>query len=108
MEAAEASWERNGSLGLNGGMGILDLFWAFMAQRVVLKFLKLPFVLLLLRDSDEEVEAEGSEDAMGKCRGVVAMVFVCVFFFFFGFVISVFCVVKIREIIWVFFFFFLF
>ena len=55
-------------------MGILDLFWALMAQRVVLKFLKLPIVLLLLRNDDKEVEAEGSEEATGKCRRVVAMI----------------------------------
>ena len=104
LEAAEASWERNGSLGLNGGMGILDLFWAFMAQRVVLKFLKLPFVLLLLRDCDEEVEAEGSEDAMGKCRGVVAMVFVCVFFFFLGLIFLFFVWWKSEKLYGFFFF----
>ena len=52
-----------------------------MAQMVVLKFLKLPIVVLLLRDCDKEVEAEGSEEAIGKCRGVVAMMcffWVCV------------------------------
>ena len=55
-----------------------------MAQMVVLKFLKLPIVVLLLRDCDKEVEAEGSEEAIGKCRGVVAMMcffWVCVFVF---------------------------
>ena len=58
-------------------------------------------MLLLLRDCDKEVEAEGSEEAVGKCRGVVAMV--C----FFGVCVCVFCVVKIGEIIWFFFIFYI-
>jgi hypothetical protein len=61
VAATEASFEINGSLGFIGGKGSLPLLWAFMAQKV-LKF-------LLLRDC-AEVEADGSEDAMGKCRAV--------------------------------------
>ena len=87
---------------LDFGGTLVILFWALMAQRVVLKILKLPIVLLLLRDCDKEVEAEGSEEAVGKCRGVVAMV--CFFWVY----VSVFCVVKIREIMGFFFLFFLF
>lgn len=83
LAATEASLERKGSLGLNGGMGILELFWVFMAQRVVvvvllksLLILVVVVVVVLLRecDDEEEVEADESEEAMGKCRVVVAMV----------------------------------
>jgi hypothetical protein len=82
LAATEASLERKGSLGLNGGMGILELFWVFMAQRVVVVVLLKSLLILvvvvvvLLRecDDEEEVEADESEEAMGKCRVVVAMV----------------------------------
>ena len=85
VAATEASFEINGSLGFIGGMGSLPLLWAFMAQKV-LKF-------LLLRDC-AEVEADGSEEAMGKCRAV-AMVSGVGFAFLF-----VFSVVKIPEMEW--------
>jgi len=83
VAATEASFERNGSLGFIGGMGSLPLLWAFIAQKV-LRF-------LLLGDC-EEVEADGSEEAMGKRRaeamdsGVWVRVSV-----------NVFSVVKISE-----------
>lgn len=68
LAATEASFLRNGSLGLIGGIGILTLFLGFMEQNVV-KF-RLP----------ELTEDEIEQEAIGTCKQfAIAFLFLCKF-----------------------------
>lgn len=68
--ATEASFERKGSLGLIGGMGILAVFLGFIEQKV-LRF--------LLRGNCEEEDEVGIKVAIGTRKDAAIIAFGLIF-----------------------------
>lgn len=64
VAATDASFERNGSLGLTGGMGILAEPFAPRAQLLLFKLPR----LIDCSDEEDEEEHEGIAYAIGTCK----------------------------------------